>query len=73
MFEPAVVSLDPQAQRKGYYLVVDLQGQEYSIYLDQQRAAEDHPAAVVGNHQDLPRTHMEVGLDDHTVAVRAET
>ena len=68
-----MVSLTPQAQRKGYYLVLDPQGQECSIYLDRQRAAEEHPAAVVGNHQDLHHTHMEVGSDDHTVVVRAET
>lgn len=68
-----MVSLTLQAQKEGFYLVVDPQGQEYSIYLDQQRAAEDHPAALVGSHQDLRHTHRAVGSDDHMVAVRAET
>ena len=49
------------------------QGQGYSIYLDQQRVAEDHLAVVVGIHQDLHHTHIEVGSGDHTVAVLAGT
>ena len=68
-----MVSLTPQAQRKGYYLVAEPQGQEYRIYLDQQRAAEDHLAVVAGIHQDLHHTHIGVGSDDHTVAVLAGT
>ena len=49
------------------------QGQEYSIYLDQQWDAEDRLAVLAGIHQDLHHTHIEVGPDDHTVAVLAGT
>ena len=68
-----MVSLTPQAQGRRHYSVAEPRGQEYSIYLDQQWDAEDHFAVVAGIRQDLHHTHIEIGLDDHTVAVLAGT
>ena len=60
-------------EERGINLVAEPQGQEYSIYLDQQWAVEDHLAVVAGIHRDLHHTQIEVGSDDHTVAVLAGT